>query len=116
MLATEHFAEPLAAYRRLVEVAETELALVTAGHWDELARVHDAWGQALGALPAQPPAEAEPLLRRALALSEQTERSIAAARDDVLRELDGVGHKRAAGQAYRPAPAAPAPSQFNYSA
>ncbi len=51
--------DALAPYRALVEVAETELALASAGHWGELAGVHDAWGRALDALPARPPADAE---------------------------------------------------------
>lgn len=109
-------ADPLAPYLGLVEIAETELALVSAGHWDELSRVHDAWGLALGALPSRPPAAAEPLLRRALALSEQTEQMIVAARDDVLREIDGVGKSRAAGRAYVPAVAVGSNFQLNLSA
>ena len=109
-------ADQLAPYQRLVEVAETELALVTAGHWEELARVHDTWAQALSVLPAQPPREAEPLLRRALALSQQTEQRIAVARDGVLRELNGVGEKRAAGRAYAPAAASAPVGALNLSA
>jgi hypothetical protein len=106
----------LAPYRALVEIAETELAFVAAGHWDELARVHETWGVALAALPARPPAEAEPLLRRALALSAQTEHEIALAREAVLRELDGVGRQRAAGRAYTPAVGVAPTFQFNLSA
>lgn len=95
----------LEPYRALVEVAETELALASAGHWGELASVHDAWAAALDALPPRPPADAEPLLRRALALSEQSEVVIAAARDDVLLKLGGVDRHREAGRAYGYQPA-----------
>jgi hypothetical protein len=110
--STDH----LAAYRALVEVAETEIALASAGHWGELSGVHEAWAAALAALPPRPPADAEPLLRRALALSEQTEQVIAAARDDVMREMEGVVKQRAAGRAYTPALAVGPTLQFNLSA
>jgi hypothetical protein len=110
--ATDH----LAPYRVLVQVAETELALASAGHWGELAAVHDAWGEALGGLPARPPAEAEPLLRRALALSEQSEQVIAAARDTVMRELGGIGRQQEAGRAYQPAVAVAPSLHLNLSA
>jgi hypothetical protein len=106
----------LAPYRVLVEIAETELALTSAGHWGELAGVHDAWGNALDALPPRPPADAEPLLRRALALSEQSEQVIAAARDAVMRELGDVGRQRDAGRAYQPAVAVSPTLQLNLSA
>lgn len=110
--ATDH----LAPYRVLVEVAETELALASAGHWGELAAVHDAWAKALSVLPARPPADAEPLLRRALALSEQSERVIATARDGVMRELGGIGRQQEAGRAYQPAVAVAPQMHLNLSA
>jgi hypothetical protein len=106
----------LMPYRLLVEVAETELALTSAGHWGELSGVHDAWAQALAALPPRPPAEAEPLLRRALALSEQSETVIAAARDEVMREMDDVVRQRAAGRAYAPTTVGAPSLQLNLSA
>ncbi|MFT4034430.1 MAG: hypothetical protein QM679_02515 [Patulibacter sp.] len=109
-------AETLAAYEAVVTLAETELALVAAGHWDELERVRAAWDQALAALPPRPPAEAEPLLRRALALAEQAEALIADAREGVLRELGGVGRQRAVGRAYSPSAAVPADATLNLSA
>lgn len=108
--------DALAPYRALVEVAETELALASAGHWGELAGVHDAWGRALDALPLRPPADAEPLLRRALALSEQSERVIATARDAVMRELGDVGRHQEAGRAYQPAVAVAPTLHLNLSA
>jgi len=109
-------ADHLTPYRMLVEVAETELALTSAGHWGELAGVHDSWARALDALPPKPPADAEPLLRRALALSEQSEKVIAAARDDVMREMDGVVRQRTAGRAYTPTTVGAPALQLNFSA
>lgn len=106
----------LLVYRALVEVAETELALASAGHWAELGGVHDSWALALASLPPRPPADAEPLLRRALALSEQTEFVIADARDGVMREMGGVNEQRKVGRAYQPAPSAAPALQFNLSA
>lgn len=108
--------EQLAGYHALVAVAETELALVSAGHWDELPAVHAAWDEALASLPPRPPAAAEALLRRALALSEQSEQAITAAREVVMRELGGVAEKRQVGRAYTPALASAPTSRFNLSA
>ncbi len=109
-------ADHLAVYRALVEVAQTELALATAGHWSELAGVHDSWALALASLPPRPPADAEPLLRRALALSEQTEQVVSLARDGVMRQLGGVNEQRKVGRAYQPAPSAAPVMQLNLSA
>lgn len=108
-------ADRLAPYRVLVEIAEQELALAAAGRHVELPTVHEEWARALAQLPPRPPAEAEPLLRRALLLSEQTEAVIRDQRSELLRELDGIDQHRAMGRAYQPAVAVPVP-QLNVSA
>ena len=99
--------DALTPYRRLVELAETECALVQAGHYDELGRVQADWAEARGLLPSRPPIGAEPLLRRALALAAQTEADLRSGMTEIQRELGQVGRSRSVGRAYAPAAAAP---------
>lgn len=97
--------QDLAPYRRLVEIAETECALVQAGHYDELGRLQADWAETRGLLRTPPPVTAEPLLRRALALSAQAEAELRAGMDEIQRELGQVGRTRTVGRAYAGAPA-----------
>jgi hypothetical protein len=69
--------DALAPYRALIDIAEAELAHLASGQPTGAGAAYEAWGQALDALPHRPPAGAEPLLRRALALADQSERLIA---------------------------------------
>ncbi len=94
--------DALTPYRRLVELAETECALVQAGHFDELGRVQADWAEARGLLPRRPPVGAEPLLRRALALAAQTELDLRSGMTEIQRELGQVGQSRTLGRAYAP--------------
>lgn len=94
----------LAPYQRLVELAETEVALVQAGHFDELGRLQADWAETRGLLRTPPPVAAEPLLRRALALSAQAEADLKAGMAEIQRELGQVGHTRTVGRAYAGAP------------
>jgi hypothetical protein len=106
----------LLPYVRLLDVAESECALAQAGHFDELARMNEERLAALADLPDRAPAEAEDAIRRALALSQQTEASLAAERDRLARELEDAGQRRVVGRAYVPATGGPAVSVVDRSA
>lgn len=108
--------DALTPYRRLVELAETECALVQAGHYDELGTVQAEWAEARGLLPSRPPVEAEPLLRRALALAAQSETELRSGMAELQKELGDVGRSRTVGRAYAPAASAPPASRVNYAA
>lgn len=95
--------DSLTAYRQLVEIAETQCALVQAGHLDELPTIQAEWDAVASALPAAPPAAAEPLLRRAVALVGQAETGLKAFGADLQRQMGKVGESRAVGRAYAPA-------------
>lgn len=101
MPPTDH----LAPYRRLVEIAETEIALLQAGHYDEVTRLSAEWAEARGLLPSKPPRDAEPLLRRALALTAQYDAGVRNGMLEIQRELGQVGQSRSLGRAYSPAAA-----------
>ena len=62
----------LADYQALVDLAECECALVQAGRVDELPELQAEWRSRLAVLEQPPPDGAEPLLRRALSVSEQS--------------------------------------------
>ena len=109
-------ADPLAAYHRLVELAETECALSQAGHADELTALQVEWADAMDALPAVPLAGAKPLLRRALALSAQAQLALTAGMSELQRELGQAGRSRAVGRAYTPAASGPAASSIDMAA
>ena len=108
--------DALTPYRHLVQLAETECALVQAGHLDELDRVQAEWAEARGLLPSRPPRDAAPLLRRALALAAQSERDLARGMTEIQRELGQVGQTRTVGRAYAPAASAPPTSRIDYAA
>jgi hypothetical protein len=95
----------LAPYRELVEIAQNECAMVQAGHIDELGRIQDDWNAVLRTLPANPPADAEALIRHALALTAQTELAIQAGLIKLQQEMGEVDRTRAVGRAYSPAAA-----------
>jgi len=97
----------LARYARLVELGEAQCGCIAAGHLEELQDVQFEWAAVAALLPQTPPPAAEPLLRRALALSQQAERAAREAQARIGRELSGVDHSRRAGRAYRPADAGP---------
>lgn len=100
-------ADHLAAYRRLVELAETECVLAQTGRTDELTALQGEWAQAMLQLPPTPPVDAKPLLRRALALSAQSQHALSAGMTELQRELGQAGRSRAVGRAYSPAAGAP---------
>jgi hypothetical protein len=93
-------------YRRLAELAETELGLVQDGRWDELATLAAEREALIEGLPQVPPAPALDSLERAVALQQRVSaelaRSIAIAREGLKRLDKG----RRAAQGYAP-PAAP---------
>ena len=90
----------LAPYYRLVELAETECALLSAGRIDEVDALQLEWSILMGELPATPPPEAADLLRRAIALSAQAERDLRSGMVDLQREMGEAGRTRAVGRAY----------------
>jgi ABC-type transporter Mla subunit MlaD len=100
-----HAADHLAPYRELVELAQNECAMVQAGHIDELARIQDDWNAVLRTLPANPPADAEALIRHALALTAQTELAIQAGMVQLQQEMGEADRTRTVGRAYSPAAA-----------
>lgn len=109
-------ARPPAAYVRLGELAESELALVTAGHFDQLEELWEEREKLLASLPAVPPQSAEPFLRRAVALSDEAQAAIRAAQSEIARELGSVGQSRAVGRAYAPPTGEPEPRSLDLSA
>ncbi|MBJ7470435.1 MAG: hypothetical protein JHD16_04005 [Solirubrobacteraceae bacterium] len=108
--------DALTPYRRLVDLAETECALVQAGHFDELGRLQAEWAEARGLLPSKPPIGAEPLLRRALALAAQSEAELRAGMAEIQRELGQVGRSRSVGRAYSPAAGGPVQGRIDTAA
>lgn len=90
----------LSPYRRLVELGETECALLQAGHLDEVEALQLEWTQAMADLPSTPPADAADLLRRLVALSAQSRTDLARAMADLGREMGEAGRTRAVGRAY----------------
>jgi len=87
----------------LLELAELELALVTAGRGDDLADVHDRRDAAAARLPEELPADALATLRLALGVQRQAVVALAAALDDRGRELAAVDRGRTAARGYVPA-------------
>lgn len=96
-------ADALLPYRQLVELAESQCALVQAGHVDELPALQAEWSAIADRLPAAAPAGSGPLLRRASALVAQAEAGLVTFGRELQREMGQVGDSRALGRAYAPA-------------
>lgn len=58
------------------------------------------WSRLMADLPPNPPADAGDLLRRALALSSQSERDLRTGMVELQREMGEAFRKRALGRAY----------------
>jgi hypothetical protein len=93
-------ADPYAVVAALAE-AERDLAL--AGRYDELEAVQARRTALVAGLPAQPPAGAEPHLRRAAAAQAQATAALAGAVRVARTEAVRVDHGRGVVAAYRPA-------------
>jgi hypothetical protein len=100
-------------YITLAELAEAERDLALAGSYDELEAVQARRAALVAALPAQPPAAAEPHLRRAATAPAQATAALTAAVSVARRQAVRIDHGRGAVAAYRPAaPAWPGHSRL----
>ena len=94
-------------YRAMLELAGRELALATAGHFDEISELAATWTRLRSVLPASPPRGARASLRRTAELQRQTRSTLLAHREQMLSELRHTTHaSRAAGGYARVAPRA----------
>ncbi len=92
-----------APYERLAELAERELALVTAfepSRIGELVALQQTRTTLVASLPAIPPAAARPLLLRARECQERTTAALTVLCDQLNRELGFVDRGREAARGY----------------
>lgn len=87
-------------YLQLISMADDELALAVAGRWDELPQAMEKRLRLAGELPATPPADAEPLLRRLTTLQGQLEKLLESARSEAARELAALLRSRGVVRSY----------------
>jgi len=90
----------LAAYDRLAELAEAELAACEAERPEDLADLYAEAETLRASLPSSPPAEAEPALRRAAAAQERIGLLLAARLAERDDDLQRVHRAREAAHAY----------------
>ena len=93
----------MSAYVTLAELAEAERDLALAGRYDELEALQARRTALVAGLPTQPPAAAEPHLRRAAAAQAQATAALAGAVRVARTEAVRVDHGRGVVAAYRPA-------------
>jgi hypothetical protein len=90
-------------YERLAELAERELALVTAfepSRIGELVALQQTRTTLIASLPAKPPRHARAALLRAHELQERTTAALTVLCDQLGRELGDVGRGRRAARGY----------------
>ncbi|HKG38790.1 MAG TPA: hypothetical protein VKB25_07360 [Conexibacter sp.] len=92
-----------APYERLAELAERELALVTA--WEpsrigELVALQQTRTTLIASLPASPPEGARPALLRAHECQQRTSAALTVLCDQLGRDLSGVDRGRQAARGY----------------
>jgi hypothetical protein len=90
-------------YATVAALAEAERDLAVAGRYDELEAVQARRAALVAGLPAQPPAAAEPHLRRAAEAQAQATAALAAAVRVARTEAVRVDRGRGAVASYRPA-------------
>jgi hypothetical protein len=93
-----------APYERLAELAERELAIVSAfapHRLDELLGVIEERDALVATLPERPPALARPALARAFALQQRTSATLARLRGELGRALGELERARRAAHGYR---------------
>jgi hypothetical protein len=100
-----------APYEQLAQLAERELALVTAfepARLGELVALQQTRTTLVAALPASPPAAARPALLRAHELQQRVTAALTVLCDQLGRDLTGLERGRQAARGY--GAVAPAPS------
>jgi hypothetical protein len=90
----------LRAYEAIGEHAELELALAQRGEIERLAALGTRWDDLIAGLPAQPPAAATQLLKRAGLIHERTRAELARLRDALLTDLATATRARRAADGY----------------
>lgn len=99
-------AERLAPYLALIDVTQSMCGLIGAGHLEQLQPLQQRAQELWATVPAMPPADAEPLLRRLQQLTTELERALHDAQAQIGIELGSVDRSRVAGRAYAPGAAA----------
>jgi hypothetical protein len=93
----------VAPYERLAELAERELALVTAfepSRLGELVALQQTRTTLVASLPERPPAAARPALLRAHECQQRTTAALTVLCDQLGRDLTGVDRGRQAARGY----------------
>jgi hypothetical protein len=100
----------MSAYDRLADLAEAELAAITAGRTDDVPVLQAERDALAAALPLTPPAAARGALLRAGVAQAQIVAALTAARDAAGRELAHLRRGRGAVRAYGQFGAVPRPT------
>ncbi len=90
----------LRPYEEIHEHAELELELVGRGETARLAELAEHWTRLTRDLPARPPADAVPLLRRARLINERTRVELVRLRESLLAEIGTSVRARRAADGY----------------
>ncbi len=96
---SEHTAA-LRPYEAIHEHAELELELVGRGEVEGLLALGQRWEELTSDLPASPPADAVPLLRRARLINERARIELVRLRESLLAEIGTSARARRAADGY----------------
>jgi hypothetical protein len=93
----------MSPYDALVDLAERELELVSAGDTERLPEIAQRRDALLASLPPVPPPAAKPALERTLELQESVTAVLQQRRDEIAGDLRRLTHGRTAMRGYAPA-------------
>lgn len=102
----------MSAYEELLALAERGRQLAGEGRLTELCELDARWWAIARGLPRTPPADALPVLERALLVSAETAQALETGRALAAEELRRVRRTRTVRSAYAHAPAKP-PGRFD---
>jgi hypothetical protein len=100
LAGTGEQAAALRPYEELHEHAELELELVGRGETERLAELAERWARLTRDLPARPPADAAPLLRRTRLINERTRVELVRLRESLVAEIGTSARARRAADGY----------------
>lgn len=112
-LAEEGAGAPLQHYANMLTLAERQLEAATSGELGELGPLAERWDEIVALLPSNPPPAAGPLIKRAAALSEQTNAQLLHLHEALVQDISITARAGRAARGYAVQARGPRPTRVD---